>query len=117
LPISIFTACFQPGEEFEGILGVALLEVFDAFLDRTMERSPLVVIEVVAPTSENLVERHQLDDLPLRAVGRLVEHEPAVLHVGFDGLHRRGWSLLATAMAVEAQGMPACPNMDGYSIE
>ena len=65
----VFTACLQPSEEFKGILGVAVLEVLDSFLDRAMKRCSLLVVEVVAAAGQDFVERDELD---LRAFGAAV---------------------------------------------
>ena len=76
LPISILTARSQPRDEVEGIHGVALLEVLEAFLDRAVESGSLLVVEIAASARQDFIERHQLDHVALGAVGRLVEHRP-----------------------------------------
>src|SRR5260370_13993731 len=57
--------------------------------------------EVIAAIGDNLVERTQLDDLSLGAVGGLVEHEPPILHTSSDHLHRRRPIVLRVVVNVE----------------
>jgi hypothetical protein len=52
-----------------------------------MQLGALLVVEVVAAAGEDLVERHELDDLALGQVGGFVEHEASVVHVGLERLH------------------------------
>jgi hypothetical protein len=89
LPISIFTPCPQPRENLEGILGVALLEILDPFVNRAVERGSLLVVEMVAPVRQHLVERHQLDLFAFGTIRGLIQDEPSVPHACPDRLHRR----------------------------
>ena len=66
--------CSQPGEEFKGALGVALLEV----LDSSVKRGPLLAVETIAGVGEYTTDRDQLDLLSLGAIRRPVEHEVSV---------------------------------------
>jgi hypothetical protein len=53
-----------------------------------VQSRPFLVVEIVTAKGEDLVERHELDDVALGQVGGLVEHEPAVVDVSFERLHR-----------------------------
>jgi hypothetical protein len=91
LLISIFTPCLQPGEELEGVLGVAVLEVVDALFDGLVQSGSFVIVEVVATGREHVIDGHQLDDLALGQIrGWVVEYEPAILDVGLERLHDDG---------------------------
>ena len=89
MPISIFTPLPQSSDELESIHGVAVLEVLDARFDGAVQGGPLFVIEVVAATSEHLINGHQLDDLAFGQVGGLIEDEPAIVDMGPEGLHHQ----------------------------
>jgi hypothetical protein len=76
-------------EEFEGVHNLASLEVLDAFLDRTMQGHPFLIVQVVATASENVVDGNEHDLLTLRQVSRLVENEPAFSDARLQWFHRR----------------------------
>ncbi len=55
-----------------------------------MERGPLRAVEVIATAREHLVERHELHEVALWTVRRLVEHEPTVSDASMVSVHRGG---------------------------
>src|SRR5579859_870553 len=82
-----FTSNSELRDEFEAVDVVAALDVFGAFVDRLKQARLLLRIEAV-------LHQHQLHFGALGQVGRLVEHEPAVVDVGFERLHRFNLALL-----------------------
>jgi hypothetical protein len=53
-----------------------------------MQGRPLLIVEVVPPVREHLVQRHELDHFPFGQIRGLIEDEAPVVDVGFERLHR-----------------------------
>jgi len=70
----------------------ARLYVVQAAIDGPVESLAFLGVKVVAPSSENLVHRHELHDLAIGQVGRLVEHDATVRDVSSEGLHENHFS-------------------------
>ncbi len=92
----------QLGHCLSRVDGLARLHLTDALTKRFVQSCSLFVVEVVATACEHLIEGHKVDDLTLGAIGRLVEYEASVLHVGSDRVHRDR-SVLRAGSDVEAR--------------
>ncbi len=78
----------QLGEGLGSVNGLAGLHLLDAFPQGGMKLGAVLVVEVVAPVGQHFVEGDQLNNLAFGEVRGLIEHEPAVVDVGFERLHR-----------------------------
>jgi hypothetical protein len=53
-----------------------------------VQACPFLLVQTVAASGKDLVNRKKLYFLALGKVGGLVQHEPAVVNVGLERLHR-----------------------------
>jgi hypothetical protein len=72
----------QAGERFVGVDELPAVHLLDALTDRGVQRLAFFVAHVIA------VDGLQVHDLTLGQIGGLVEHEPAVVDMSFERLHR-----------------------------
>lgn len=57
-------------------------DVCQAPVERRMKAFAGLGVEVVASLREHIIQRHQLDDLAFGQLGRLIDDESSVVHVG-----------------------------------
>ncbi len=75
----------QVSQSYVSVDCLPCLHLLDAFTEGVVQPLPFFLVEVVTAAGEHLVEGHQIDDLAIGQIGRLVDDDAPVLHVRFEG--------------------------------
>src|SRR4051794_10127735 len=74
----------QFGQDFVEVFRLASVGFFDGRLDLAMQRSSLVIIQLVTTARQDVAKLNKLDDFALRQIGRLVQDEPTIPDTGLQ---------------------------------